>query len=448
MLVLRSLTNNTYNMKEHLRIYGIGILVIIAGFVMAYQFVKPSPPRSITIATGGLSGAYYAYAQEYKALLAEEGIELTVLNTQGSIDNLELLKSGKADIAFVQSGTGRDYQGSVTDKNQALVSLASLYYEPLWLFMPASKTAFKATDLQGQRVAIGTEGSGTRALAEVLLSNNAIDTTNTQLLSLDSDSAAQQLVSGQIDYVFMVASVTAPVVNDLLSNATIVPFDFVRAKAYTRRYRFLSAVELPQGVLDFSLNIPSKDINLLSAAATLASNEDLHPALVALLMQAIDKVHKDGGLLEEAGQFPSARYTDFPLHKSAKNYFDYGPPLLQRYLPFWAAVLVNQLKVFLIPILALMIPLSRILPPLYRWRVRSHIYRWYRDLRIIEERINKQGENDTSISKEEAVSLQKELSTLQQDVIQQSAPLSYTDELYHLQSHINLVRERLEKTVQ
>jgi len=315
------------------------------------------------------------------------------------------------------------------------------------LFMPASKAAFKATDLQGQRVAIGTEGSGTRALAEVLLSNNAIDTTNTVLLGLDSDSAAQQLVSGQVDYVFMVAAVTAPIVDDLLSNANIVPFDFERAKAYTRRYRFLSAVELPQGVVDFSRNIPSKDTNLLAAAATLATHEALHPALVSLLMQAVNKVHKDGGLLEEPGQFPSERYTDFPLHKSAKNYFDYGPPLLQRYLPFWAAVLVNQLKVFLIPILALMIPLSRILPPLYRWRVRSHIYRWYRDLRVIEEKIHRQLKNNEGIPKQELVLLQKELSVLEQDVIQQSAPLSYTDELYHLQSHIKLVRERLDNVV-
>jgi len=435
-------------MREHLRIYGLGLLLVIAGFILAYQFVKPSPPRSITIATGSESGAYYAFAQQYKALLAKEGIELTILNTQGSIENLSLLQSGKVDIAFVQSGTGRDFAkasaNTVSGSDQAFVSLASLYYEPLWLFMPASKTAFKATDLQGQRVSIGTEGSGTRALAEVLLSNNAVDTSNTTLLGLESDLAAQQLVSGELDYVFLVASVTAPIVNSLLSNAEIVPFDFQRAKAYTRRYRFLSAVELPQGVVDFSQNIPSKDTELLSAAATLVTQEDLHPALVALLMQAIDSVHKEGGLLEEAGQFPSELYVDFPLHRSAKNYFDYGPPLLQRYLPFWAAVLVNQLKVFLIPILALMIPLSRILPPLYRWRVRSHIYRWYRHLREIEEKIADHSVEGNSLSDEENASLQAELEALQQDVIQQTAPLSYTDELYHLQSHIKLVKERLE----
>lgn len=438
-------------MKEHLRIYGVGIVLVIAGFILAYQFVKPSPPRSITIATGGTSGAYYAYALKYKELLAKQGIELTVLNTQGSIDNLRLLQSGKADIAFVQSGTGRDFTkasgNTLSDSDQAFASLASVYYEPLWLFMPASKTAFKATDLQGQRVSIGTEGSGTRALAEVLLSNNAIDTSNTALVSLESDIAAKQLASGELDYVFMVASVTAPIVNNLLSDANIVPFDFQRAKAYTRRYRFLSAVELPQGVVDFSRNIPSKDTDLLSAAATLVTHEDLHPALVALLMQAVASVHKEGGLLEEAGQFPSELYVDFPLHKSAKNYFDYGPPLLQRYLPFWAAVLVNQLKVFLIPILALMIPLSRILPPLYRWRVRSHIYRWYRHLREIEEKIAKQTENEGGLSEAESASLQAELTALQQDVIQQTAPLSYTDELYHLQSHIKLVKERLEHPI-
>jgi hypothetical protein len=168
------------------------------------------------------------------------------------------------------------------------------------------------------------------------------------------------------------------------------------------------------------------------------THEDLHPALIALLMQAAEEVHGGGDLLEEAGQFPSKLFVDFSLDTSAERYFNYGPPLLQRYLPFWAAVLVNQLKVFLIPIIALMIPLMRILPPLYRWRVRSRIYRWYRDLREIEDKLS--GE----LSSEERLSLATELDALQQDVMQQPAPLSYTDELYHLRGHIKLVKDRVE----
>lgn len=425
-------------MKEYLRVFGLGFLVIIAGFILAYQFVKPSPPKSITIATGSASGAYYAYAQRYKALLAQEGIELTILNSAGSIDNIDLLKSGKADFAFVQSGTGQPFIASKTLSGESLVSLASVYYEPLWLFMPAQLTSFKTADLKGKRIAIGAKGSGTRALAQLLLDNNGINDQNTQFVNLPSDEAARQLIDGQLDYLFLVASVEAPLVQQLLLESAVMPFDFERAKAYTRRYRFLSAAELPQGVMDFQHDIPSTDIDLLTASATLVATENIHPALVALLMQIFDKVHGDGGILEEPNQFPSRYYLDFPLDNSAQRYFEYGPPLLQRYLPFWAAVLVNQLKVFLIPVIALMIPLMRILPPLYRWRIRSRIYRWYRDLREIE-----QEASQPELALEERHKLLDRLQCLHKDLMEESIPLSYHDELYHLRVHAELVRDGL-----
>ena len=427
-------------MKENIQVYGLGLLLIMGGFLLANQFVKPSPPRSITIATGGLTGAYYAYAQAYKKLLAQKGIELNIVSTSGSIDNIERLKNSEVDLAFVQSGTGQAIKHSA-NTDEPLVSLGSLYYEPLWLFMPSSKAVFKTADLKGRRVAIGSEGSGTRALVSLLLENNGINASNTELIAINGDESARRLLGGELDYIFVVASINAPLIKSLLTNSDIAPFDFERAKAYTRRYRFLSSVELPQGVIDFRRNIPEKDINLLSAAATLAARDDIHPALVALLMQVIEEVHGDGGILEEPGQFPSERYVDFPINSSAKRYFDYGPPLLQRYLPFWAAVLVDQLKIFLIPLLALMIPLMKVLPPIYRWRVRSRIYRWYRDLREIEQNISHDMGKDASIK------LLGQLVLLQEDVTTQAAPLSYTDELYQLRSHIALVYEKLDKNL-
>ncbi len=426
-------------MKENIQVYGLGFLLIIGGFLLANQFVKPSPPRSITIATGSQSGAYYAYAQEYKKRLAEKGIELNIISTSGSIDNIQRLKNQEVDLAFVQSGTGQI--DNAKDQESTLVSLASLYYEPLWLFMPTSKAVFKTSDLKGKRVSIGSDGSGTRALVRVLLENNGINNNNTELFEVDGDEGARRLIEGELDYTFVVASMNAPLIKSLLANNDIAPFDFERAKAYTRRYRFLSSVELPRGVIDFSRDIPQKDINLLSAAATLVARNDIHPALVALLMQVLDDAHSEGGVLEEPGQFPSEHYVDFPLDSSAQRYFDYGPPLLQRYLPFWVAVLVDQLKVFLIPLLALMIPLMKILPPVYRWRVRSRIYRWYRDLRSIEERMRAANEKDTEIK------LLAELIGLQEEVTNQAAPLSYTDELYHLRSHIALVHEKISNKI-
>jgi len=143
-------------MKEHLRIYGLGFVIVVAGFVLAYQFVKPGPPTSITIATGNQLGAYYQYAQHYKELLAEQRIDLTIISTAGSVDNIQRLLNGDVDLAFVQSGTGQPYKNRQTVKYQNLVSLASVYHEPLWLFMSAGQHVTHVKSLKGKRVFVGT----------------------------------------------------------------------------------------------------------------------------------------------------------------------------------------------------------------------------------------------------------------------------------------------------
>ena len=188
------------------------------------------------------------------------------------------------------------------------MSLASVYHEPLWLFMSAGQHAIHAKDLKGKRIAVGAKGSGTRALSTLLLENNGITASNTTLIESASDQAASGLLTGELDYLFVASSVESSLVQQLLRESTVAPFDFERAKAYTRRYRFLSAAELPQGVIDFQRDIPATDIDLLAAAATLVTHEDVHPALVALLMQIFDSVHGEGGILEEPKQFPSSYY--------------------------------------------------------------------------------------------------------------------------------------------
>ncbi len=427
-------------MKEYLRVFGLGFIVILAGFLITFQFVKPSPPTAISMATGSSSGAYVAYAKRYKALLAEQGIELTIVHTEGSIENIQRLQSGDVDIAFVQSGTGQAYK-NVAHNNHQLVSLASVYYEPLWLFMSSSVVgeSVKTADLLGKKVAVGAQGSGTRALAEVVLQNNGITADNTNFVAFSSDQAAQLLLEGELDYMFLVSSVESPLVQQLLMEASVTPFDFERAKAYTKRYRFLSETQLPQGVVNFQQNIPQTDIHLLSAAATIVATDNMHPALATLLMQIFEQVHKEGGILEEPSQFPSEHYLDFPIDNDAKRYFDYGPPLLQRYLPFWVAVLVNQLKVFLIPLVALLIPMMRILPILYRWRIRSRIYRWYEELRDIELHIKH------DVSDEARARLLDQLEKMHHRLMAESIPLSYHDELYHLRVHMELVRDNLQQ---
>ena len=420
-------------MKDLLRIVGPAVLLAIAGFVFAYQFVDPAPPSHFTIATGGESGAYYRYAQRYKELLAEHGVTVDVKVTKGSVENLELLRSQDADVpvAFVQGGAG------VPVPDEPLFSLASLYFEPLWIFHHQSLTVRELSDLRGYTIAVGAPGSGTRAVAMRLLSDNGIDENNSVLSPLSPPRAADALLASEVDAVVLVSSPKADVIDQLLRADKIEVMDFVRADAYTRTYRFLSKAVLPEGVVNLADNVPAREITLLASAAALVVRDDFHPALVDLLMAAASQVHREGGVFEDPEQFPSTRYLQFPLSDEARRFFDSGPSFLRRVLPFWAATLVERLLVMLLPLLALLIPLMKIMPPMYRWRIRSRIYRWYKELLFIDPTVH--GELDPARLQQGL----QELARIEEEVGKVNVPLSYADQLYALRLHMELVREKL-----
>ena len=418
--------------KDSLRIGILSLVILLAGFIFTYQFVEPAPPKTITIASGGAGGAYNAFANRYAEQLAKQGITLNVLETAGSIENIELLNTGKADVAFVQGGTGE------AEATPDLVSLGALYYEPLWLFVNKKHKVQRLSDLKDLKVAVGPEGSGTWAVVRQLLDINDVATDGKRIRHLSSKEAASALKDGKVDGAFFVTSPKSSIVQDLLKRGNLQLVDFDRAKAYVRQHRYLSAVTLHQGVINLAKNIPSKDVTLLAPAATLAAHKDLHPALQTLLIKTADAIHSEGGIFEEPDEFPSTSFLDFPLSEDAKRYIENGPSFLERYLPFWAAVLVDRLKVMLIPLITLMIPLAKILPPAYRWRIRSRIYRWYRDLIRIEREVL------AAESIIEKSKLMEQLDDMRNELRDLHVPLSYTDEVYNLRLHIDQVMRDLE----
>ena len=425
--------NRLKKSRERLKIYLPSIVITLLGFVVAYQFVQPAPPKTITIATGDVTGAYYAYGQRYREILSRHGITLKVRRTKGSVENLQLLGNSKAvDIAFVQGGVGDPAS------TPELRSLASLYFEPLWIFHRSAADVRRLTDLMGKRIAVGQEGSGTRSLALMLLKENGIDESNTPLLSWDGEKARDSLRAGEVDAVFLVASQKSSLVRDLLESEGISALTMERAEAYTRLHHFLNKVILPEGVIDFRENVPKQDVHLLAASATLVVRDDFHPALIDLVLEAASKVHGPGGIFERPYQFPSRDFLDFPIHKDALRYFKAGPPFLQKYLPFWAASLIDRLKVMLLPLLTLLFPLFKVVPPTYRWRVRSRIIHWYRELQAVDHAFMESP--DTAKFKEHLA----ELDRIDREVAKVEVPLSYASELYGLRVHISQVRKAIE----
>ena len=411
--------------------FGSATLLAVAGFVIAWQFVNPAPPNTLVVATGHADGAYYLFAQRYRKLLAENDITLEIRTTAGSVENLDLLANGSVNLAFVQGGTADK------SKDHALTSLGSLYYEPLWVFYRGTQTLSRLGQLQGMRIAIGEDGSGTNAIASTLLADNFIDHDADTIQSIGGATAADALRSGDIDVLFLVASPAAPLVQQLLYEQDIQLMSFARATTYTRLHPFLSAVTLPEGVIDLQANFPSRDTVLLAATANLVVAEDFHPALVSLLLQAATRVQGTGDVFTRPGTFPNRDNLEFALNEDARRFYKHGPPFLQRYLPFWTASMIDRLKVMLVPLLTLLLPLVKIMPPTYRWRVRKKIYRWYEELQALDTETPKQ------LSGEALVLLHHELDKLEEDVRKVRVPLSYSDELYNLRLHIGLVRDKL-----
>jgi TRAP transporter TAXI family solute receptor len=411
---------------EFVRVWGVVTALVAAGFVVTYQFVSPPPPRTIRIATGGADGAYYAFARQYARLLADDGISLEVVPTAGSVENLQLLRSGNVTLALVQGGTA-----SADDRAQ-LRALGSLFLEPLWVFTREGDRLERLSELRGKRVAVGAVGSGTNLLAMQLLAANGITDANTTIVHDDAASAGPKLSRDTLDALLQVASPTAPFVRELLRQPAIELFDFERAEAYGRIFPALTPVVLNEGVLNLERNLPPRDTTAVAVAAMLVARDDLTPNLVPAVLDAVTRVHRTGGVLEQPRQFPSIDLVDLPMSEDAARYIAEGPSLLYRWLPYGTAVRMDRLKLMILPFVALLIPLFRVAPSLYTWRVRSKIYRWYAQVREIDQLVA-----------ESPRAAAERLAILEREVAAVSVPLSYTGELYHLRLHIHLLQQRL-----
>ena len=414
------------------------VLLAVTLLAMAYWWLDPNPPKRVTLATGPAQSAYEEFGKRYAKALSAEGIEVVMLPSEGSAANLQLLRDGKADLGFVQGGTS-DYSDVDEEK---LASLGSLFVEPLWLFyreqaarkVTATATLTALTQLQGLRINIGTPGSGVPSLMTKLLESNRIDPASLQISKLAQTPATMAFLDGELDAIVFASAPESLRVQMLLQTPGVRLMNFAQSEAYSRRFAFLSPVRLPRGVVDLAGNVPPEDVRLVAPTTALITRTSTHPALLQLFAQAGNQIHGAAGWFKRAREYPNVENNELPMAKEAERAIKNGAPLLQRYLPFWVANLIERMWLVMGIIIAVLLPLSRIIPPLYAFRVRSRIFRWYGQLRNIEVRI----------ASEDHQTLLQELKLLENRAEKVSVPLSYTDELYALRSNINLVRNKLQ----
>ncbi|HKI65440.1 MAG TPA: TAXI family TRAP transporter solute-binding subunit [Burkholderiales bacterium] len=439
----RFLRHTLISFRDLLATAGPLVALTLALLAAAYFVLKPEPPRRVVLATGPEQSAYAEFGKRYAAELARYGIQVALEPTRGSLDNLRALRDPKreVDLGFVQGGSSE--AARTVDEKQGgvpLESLGSLFYEPLWVFYRAPAPLHDLAAMRDLRVNLGAKGSGTPGLMRKLLEANGIDRDKMRASNLELTPAVVALLGGELDAVAFTSAPEASMVQMLLQTPGVRLLDFAQAEAYARRFPFLSPVELPRGVADLARDVPPLDVRLIATTTSLLAREGTHPALVQLFVQAAAHIHGGAGWIARAGRFPTPQHTEFLLAQEAERYYRSGPPLLQRYLPFWLANLIDRMWVVLFSIVAVLIPLSRVVPPVYKFRIRSRVFRWYRQLHHIEERLSS---NDAP-----AGELLAELDRLEAKARDIAVPLSHTDELYELRSHIALVRARLQHASQ
>jgi TRAP transporter TAXI family solute receptor len=408
------------------------IVVLVLGI---FLFFYLAPPSTITITSGPEGSTFRRTAERYAKILQGNGVTLKILPSEGSVDNIKRLANptAKVDIGFVQGGVNK---GVNTDK---LVSLGSISYQPLLIFYRSGSEIELLSQLTGRRVAVGEVGSGTHTLSLALLAANGIEPGGpTKVLEMDSDKAAEAILNGKVDAVFLMGdSVSTALIRQLLHTPGIKLFDFTQADAYSRRIPYLNKVTLPKGSIDFGKGTPAHDVFLLAPTVELIARERLHPALTDLLIEAAQEVHSGGGLLRRKGEFPAPIEQEIRISPEASRFYKSGKSFLYRYLPFRFASLVNRIVVVLVPMIVLLLPALRLIPAIYRWRFRSRISRWYRGLLMIEQDLLAQ------VAADQRQALMERLDNIEEAVNRMKVPASFADQFYGLRGHITFVRARL-----
>jgi TRAP-type uncharacterized transport system substrate-binding protein len=420
----------------------VPVLIAVAGAVwFALRFADPPPPATFVISAATTGSPYYHYAELYRPAFARNHVKLEVRESAGSSANLKALADPSSGVhaGFVQGGlaTSRDAPG--------VLSVGRVAYEPLWVFHRAGTPVGRLSDLKGKRILVGPAGSGTSGLALRLLAVNGITAETAALINSELPQYVEKLGQGEADAGFLVLAAEAQTIQRLLRQPDIKLMSFVNADAYIQRFPFLARLVLREGVVDFAANVPPSDTVLLATTAAVLVREDAHRALVSLLAQAVQEVHGspavdahgEAPLFQAAGEFPLANDPEFPLSDEARRVYRSGPPFLQRYVPFWVATTVDRLVVSLVVLLPILIPLVRFAPQIYSWRVRRRILYWYAALKRLE-----------AAARSAAAQASKadhllELDRIEAAVDEIPVPLAFSDKLYELRQHIEVVRRRL-----
>ena len=408
----------------------VGIVSIVS---LALIYFVPATPSKVIMATGPNGNTNDYYGRQYRKTFARSNIELELRETAGSAENLELLLDPKSGVEIALTVAG------VSDGKHApeLLSLGTVSNTPFWLFYSSSEPIDQLSEFTGKRIAVGPVGNGARLLAEKVLGKAGVNSENATFLPFAGSAAVEALNNGSADAVSIIGPPDATAVHSLLQNPNARIMNFPAAEAFTIIFPELVRLVLPQGVLGIKRNIPSHDVPLIGAPAKVLVRSDLHPEIVPLMLQAMVEAHGARGIFQRSGEFPNGTDAEYPVAPAATDFYKNGPSYMQRHVPLWLSVHVQRALTVLVTALAVGYPLFRLMPVVYTWINRRRLFYWYAQLKALEASF------DTDPTDKHLTRKQAEIERIEDAVSHIQFPLTFSDQVYNLRSHIAIVRHKI-----
>jgi TRAP transporter TAXI family solute receptor len=419
-----------YSRRDLIRTGFLVALLTALCLWVSFRFLDPIPPHRIVVASGPTSGLYHHFAERYKKALAAEGVILEERMTDGAAENYRLLLDPKSgvDLAFLQGGV------AAFPEADSLAMIASLYYEPLWIFTRRGEAVDALSSFAGKRISLGSPGSGTNMLATQLLRASEVTAENSTLLAIPTSRSVAALKAREIDAAMIVTGPRGAALHAALTDPALELVSLAQAAAYPQRLTFITPRTLHAGAVEFVPLTPPRDTALIATKAMLAARDNVHPAIVNLLLEVIRDVHNEQGYFETPNEFPNIDLVDIRVSPDAQRHHRFGPSLLYRYMPFWVATTLERFIIIVVPLLAVLLPLFRFLPQIASWRVRRLIYRWYGQLIVLEHDVQAR-EGKLPVTR-----WLSDLDRIERGVEHITIPASFASEVYTLREHIDLVR--------
>ena len=407
--------------------------IVLAVLYIIYRLVDPLPPRHFAIAAGIPGTGYDVVARQYARILARDGVDLEVRNYASAIEHFDVLRDATSPVQAALTTFGFTQPSDAA----TLYSLGGISDTAIFLFYKNAEPITRFAQFRGKRLSIGMPRTALRTLMlDVLKATGALDD-SIRLSDLDYREAIDALIAGEID----VAMVATQIDDSLLQRALGAPgiqlMNVAQAEAIAKTVPGLKHVVLWRGLISLDRDIPDSDIDLLALRNRLLVRKDLHPALQYLLLEAMREVHGAPGPFNRLGEFPAEQPNDLPLSPTAQAFYRSGPTFWQRYTSFWLTSLLNRIVFFVIPIVAMLIPIIGFAPRFYRWLYVRRIDQLHRALGNLERDLAQSA--DTC----RFVEYQTRIAEIESSVRLLKVARPFEVDLQRLRIHLRLVQEDL-----